>query len=804
MDNRWELTTEQVRRMVDLATLEPAEAGKPEDQTIIGQKRAVRALEFGLGIQEFGFNMYVSGPHGIGKMTAIQAFLGKMARGKEVPPDWCYVNNFEDPYLPTAMKLPAGRGRQLQQDVRHLIEHVRREIPKAFESEEYGARREEIMRALESQRRETVEAFNEKATQAGFVLQVTPFGIALVPVFGNRPLNDAEFQALPAPMRQEMQGKREKLQEELEAAMKQVRAIERASHLKLAESDRKLSLFIVGGVMNDLSERYTDLPEVVKYLGALQTAIVEGIEHFKGIKQAGQDAASANLAAYEQELHFRRYQVNVLVDNGRQEGAPVLVEYNPTYNNLFGRVEKESQFGSLQTDFTLIKPGSLHRANGGYLVVQIEDVLRNPLSWEGLKRTLRSREIPIEDIGERIGYIATKSLRPQPIPLEAKILLVGHPMTHHMLLAYDPDFSELFKVKVDFDTSVDFSPETLREFVSLLMSFTRKASLKNLDPSGIARCVEHSFRMAEDQEKLSTHFGIVADIIREANYWAGEDSASEIGRKHVQKALDERIYRSSLIKERMEEMATRGSLLIETAGAKAGQVNGLTVISLGDFSFGRPVRITASAAPGREGVMDIEREVKLGGPLHSKGVLILNGYLSSRFARQRPLTLSARLVFEQSYQMVEGDSASAAEVFAILSALSGLPIRQGIAVTGSINQKGEVQAIGGINEKIEGFFDLCRERDLDGSQGVLMPRSNVQNLMLREEVAEAVRQQQFHVWAVDHVDQGIEVLTGVAAGAPGEDGHFAEGSVNSLVEKRLGEFAESLRRERRRGAPPAR
>jgi len=784
-----ELSPEQLRRTFDPHALgiETTEHIEPLEG-IIGQRRAVSALQFGLGIQELGFNIYVAGPPGIGKMTAVKSFLEELARQKETPPDWCYVNNFEDPYQPKALRLPPGWGARFAQDIKNLIEHVRRELPKVFESEEYSARRDEIVKAINQQREAIINRVQEKASQAGFLLQAAPFGILIVPVLGGRPLSDAEFQSLPQAAREDIQRRRDALQEDLKVAMKEIRALEKLAQERLTELDRQVTLYMVGGLIDDLREKYRELPEVLEYLDALQKDILENIELFKG-----EQKSESELPPWAKELPFRKYSVNVLVDNSKQQGAPVVVELNPVYHNLFGRIEKETQFGALYTDFTMIKAGSLHRANGGYLVLPIEDVLRSLLSWDGLKRALRSREIFIEELGERLGFIATKSLRPQPIPLDVKVVLVGHTIFYYLLHAYDEEFPELFKVKADFDTRMDASPENIRDFLKFLCTFCQKERLKHLDNTAVAKLLEHAARLAEDQQKLSTHFGAIADIIREANYWALQEGSSHIRARHVQRALDEKVYRSNLIQERIQEMIARGTLLIDTKGQAVGQVNGLSVINLGDYTFGKPSRITASVGAGREGIIDIEREVELGGPIHSKGVLILSGYLAQKYAQDKPLTLTAKLVFEQSYEGVEGDSASSAELYALLSALSGVPIKQGIAVTGSVNQHGEVQAIGGVNEKIEGFFDVCKIKGLTGEQGVLIPKSNVQNLMLREDIVEAVRAKKFHIWAVSTIDEGIEILTGVPAGERGRDGKFPEGTINYLVDQRLREFAECLK-----------
>lgn len=766
---------------------------------IVGQPRAVESLRFGLGIRDQGFNVFVAGPPGLGKMTAVRSFLQEAARDRPTPPDWCYVNNFTDPYQPRALRLPAGRGREFQHDMRALITRVRREIPRAFESEEYSARRDEILKGLERQRSEAFEQLGQRASQAGFALHPTPIGIVLVPVLGGRPLSDAELQALPPTAREELQRRREVLQEELKAVLKRVRALEREAEEKVRELDRSIVLHVVGGLIEDLMEKYADCPEVVEHLRAVQQDIVHNLEFFKAPPEGGPLPLGMPMppvpfaAPWIRELFLRRYDVNLLVDNSQQQGAPVVVELNPSYTNLFGKVEKEAQFGALYTDFTMIKPGALHRANGGYLVIPVEDLLRNPLSWDGLKRALRAGEVEIEDLVERLGLVAAKTLRPQPVPLSVKVVLVGHPLWYYLLHALDEEFAGLFKVRADFDVQMPFDEEHVRDVLAFVCKLCREERLRPLDAGAAAKVLEYSLRLADDQEKLSARFGALSDVIREANYWAGQDGTDHITADHVRKALKARVYRSNLIEERIRELIARGILLVDTDGEAVGQVNGLSVIQLGDYAFGRPSRITASVAPGREGIIDIERQVRLGGPIHSKGVLILSGYVAQRYAQDHPLTLSARLVFEQSYEMVEGDSASAAELFALLSALSGLAIRQGIAVTGSVNQHGQIQAVGGVNQKIEGFFDVCRVKGLSGKQGVIIPASNVKHLMLREDVVEAVREGRFHIWAIETVDEGMMLLTGVPAGERGPDGRFPEGTVNALVDRRLREFAERVR-----------
>jgi lon-related putative ATP-dependent protease len=544
-------------------------------------------------------------------------------------------------------------------------------------------------------------------------------------------------------------------------------------------------------MIDDLQEKYRECQEVLVYLDEVQRDILEHLDQFRSEPEQ-REGQPFRMPGAEQ-LPFRKYEVNVLVDNATLKGAPVITELNPTYNNLFGRIEKEPQFGTLLTDFTMIREGSLHRANGGYLVIPVPELVRAPLSWESLKRALRNRQVAVEEPGERLGFIATKSLRPESTPLDVKVVLIGDSEVYYLLYAYDEDFRELFKVKADFDTRMERSAENVRNYASFVCTLCSNENLKHLDSTAMAKVVEHGSRLAGDQTKLSTRFGDLSDVVREASFYATQDGASYVTAVHVKKAVDEKFHRSNLIQERIQEMIERGSIMIDVEGEMVGQVNGLSVSGLGDVMFGRPSRITVSVGLGRGGLVDIEREAKLGGPLHTKGVLILSGYLVEKYAQDKPLSLSARLVFEQSYGGVDGDSASSTELYAILSALSGMPINQGIAVTGSVNQKGQVQAIGGVNEKIEGFYAVCEAKGLSGEQGVLIPASNVPNLMLKEEVVGAVQEGRFHIWAVETIDEGIEVLTGVRAGQRLEDGTFEEGTVHDLVDKRLRGLAQTLK-----------
>jgi lon-related putative ATP-dependent protease len=689
------------------------------------------------------------------------------------------------------MKLPPGRGKDFQKDMKAFVQNVRSALPKAFESEDYATKRDATIKVLESQRKDLVNQLNAEAQRAGFVIESTPIGLLLIPVIKGKPVSDDELMSLSPKVREDIQRKKEQLEIDLRTAMRQFADMDRKIHEELGKLNRDVALYSIGHFVADLTDKYKDVADVTEYLKDVQNDILSNLPEF--IKGPEPQPQVPFQVPWAREAFFRKYEVNVVVDNSNVKGAPVVMGFNPTYQNLFGRVEKEAQFGALVTDFTMIRGGSLHGANGGYLILQVEELLRNPFSYDGLKRALRNEHIIIEEVEERLGFITTKSLKPQPIPLDVKAILIGDPYLYQEMYMLDMEFDELFKVKADFDTIMDRTDENVEQYAAFICMLCQKENLKHLDGSGVAKLIEHSSRLAEDQQKLSTRFAEVADIIREANFYAIQDNAEFISGAHVRKAIEEKVYRSKLIQEKIEEMIRREILLIDTDAENVGQVNGLSVIGLGDFAFGMPSRVTASVGLGREGVMDIEREAQMGGPIHTKGVLILSGYLNEKYAQNKPLGLSARLVFEQNYEGVEGDSASSTELYSILSALSGLPIRQSIAVTGSVNQKGEVQAIGGVNEKIEGFFEVCKAKGLNGKQGVMIPESNVQNLMLKEEVVQAVKDGKFHLYSVKTIDEGIEVLTGVKAGEKREDGSFEEGTVNYSVDKRLNEMAERLK-----------
>ena len=790
-----ELTAEQVRRRCDpgLFNCESTHDLNPLDG-IIGQERALSALNFGLNILKQGFNIYVSGPSGTGRTTTIKSYLEAKATEKDVPPDWCYVHNFKDAYCPRALKVPPGTGQRLQRDVSHLVESARRSLAQAFTSKEYGERREEITSEYGKKREAVFNALSRKAEENGFLLQNTPVGLVFLPASDGKPMSEEDYNMLSAEEKEAMRKKQEELSRELKEQITNLRGDESAITERLEETDREVARYSISHLFEELKNRYPELPQVVDYLSEVEQDIIENFEQFKSELQSSppQDPMAA-MREMAQKQALKKYEVNVLVDNSSLQGAPVVLELNATFNNLFGRIEKEAQFGASYTDFTMIRSGSLHRANGGYLAVRIEDLLTNYQSWDGLKRTLRDGKLTIEEISERLGFLAMKSLRPEPIPLDIKVVLIGEPMFYYLLLRMDLEFRELFKIKADFDSRMDKNEGNLKDYAAVICRMCREEDLKHLKNDALAKLMEHSSRLAGDQEKLSTLFADIADIIREASFWAGEDGASLIEADHVEKAIEQKVYRSNLIQQRINEMIAQGMIIIDAGGEQTGQVNGLAVIDLGDFAFGRPSRITASVGVGREGLVDIEREARLGGRLHTKGVMILSGYITEKYVQDIPMSLSARLVFEQSYEEVEGDSASSTELYALLSRLADVPIKQGIAVTGSVNQKGEVQAIGGLNEKIEGFFEVCKAKGLDGSQGVLIPVSNIRNLMLKEEVVQAVEAGEFHIYPVSTIDEGMEVLTGQKAGERLDNGQFEPDSINDRVQKRLATLAEKLR-----------
>jgi lon-related putative ATP-dependent protease len=760
---------------------------------IIGHDRATVAVRFGIGIQRAGYNLFALGPSGTGKRTTITHFLEGRAADEPVPSDWCYVNNFEESHEPNALRLAPGKGIELRKDMEQLLEELSTAIPATFESEDYQTRRQESQEEFQEKQEKALNQIQVKAEERGIALIRTPVGLAFAPVEDGEVVSPDEFQKLPEEKQDQVKKDIAELQEELQETMRQARQWERQSREKIKELDRQVAMFAVGHRIQELQEKYADLEDVVAYLKAVKDDVVENVDDFRRTGDEEREGMLGIPMQRVREAKFRRYQVNVLVDHSESEGAPVIYEEHPTYNNLIGRIEHIAQMGALVTDFNLIKPGALHRANGGYLLIDARELLMQPYAWEGLKRVLRGREVRIESLSQALSLVSTVSLEPEPIPLNVKVVLIGERLLYYLLGYYDPDFDELFKVEADFSDEMPRTPENDELYARLIATMARRDELQPFDREAVARIIQRSSRISGDSKKLSTHLLSVSGLLHEADYWASEAGNNVVTLKDVQKAIDQQINRADRIRERTQERIRRGTILIDTEGERIGQVNGLSVIGLGNFAFGRPSRITARTRLGKGSVVDIEREVDLGGPIHSKGVLILSGYLGARYATDYPMSLSASLVFEQSYGGVEGDSASLAELCALLSALAGVPIRQSLAVTGSVNQHGDVQPIGGVNEKIEGFFDACKAKGLTGDQAVLIPAANVEHLMLRQDVIEAAERGEFHVYPVKSVDEAIELLTGVPAGERDEEGAFPEGTINERVEARLIALAERQR-----------
>ncbi len=748
----------------------------------LGQARALNAVRFGISIRRDGYNLYVLGPSGVGKRTIVQSFLEHKATNDPRPSDWCYVQNFEEPHKPRALRFPPGRGARFVADMENLVEDLRSSIPGALETEEHKTQVQQIEQETREFQNRALQELTDRAQTQGIQVIRTHAGFALAPSRDGKVLEPERYDQLSEAERNEIQGKIERLQEELHALVAKLPRWRRESRERIKQANQDAARFALEHLMNPLQEQYGDLDDVVRYLRDVEEDVIANTDEFQS---SDENPEMPFLSLRRQRSALDEYQVNLIVDHEPSQGAPVVYEEHPSFQNLLGRIEHQSHMGTLETHFTLIKPGSIHRANGGYLVVEALRLFRQPYAWEGLKRCLYARHVKIESLAESLGLISTVSLEPEPIPLDVKVVLLGDRMLYYLLHEYDRDFAELFKVAADFEEKMDRSDDSCLLYAQLIATLVRREQHRRFDRTAVARILEHSARVAADSEKLTTHMRTITDLIREADYWCANDGHETVTVQHVDQAIDQQIHRADRIRDQVQEQIVRGTLLIDTQGSQVGQVNGLSVLDLGNFSFGRPSRITATVRLGKGDVVDIEREVELGGPIHSKGVLILGSLLAARYAQNHPLSLSASVVFEQSYGMVDGDSASVAEFCALLSALSIIPVRQSLAVTGSVNQHGQVQAIGGVNEKIEGFYDICQRRGLTGDQGVLIPAANVPHLMLRRDVIAAVRQGRFHVYPITDVNQAVALLTGVSAGDPDEQGHFPEGTVNHAVTERL-------------------
>ncbi len=800
MASPYELTPEQLRHTSDLSNLTFETTQEITFvREIIGQPRGIRAIEFGIDIDSPGFNIYVLGPAGSGRTTAIQQFLEKRAAAGNPPLDWVYVYNFEDEHKPRAIELPSGKGSQLRDDVANVIKVLQHEIPDALEAEEFASAVEKLDQDFAQRRAELQQAISLEATEKKFTIARTPAGLMLAPLDEKGEVITPEgFEALPEEERQALNSVHAELDEHLNEALRNLRNLDREHLDSRSKLERGAAAYVIVQHIGDLRERYEGHEEVLLYLNQIRDDVLDHLEGFKREDESaeeGPDSSSlpAGIAAGDDQ--FRRYYVNLIVDHSQTKGLPVILEEYPSYANLVGRIEGEVFMGALNTDFKGIKAGTLHRANGGYLVLRGRDILSQPDAWEGLKRALTSGVIRIEESSLRtgLGVIIPQTIDPEPIPLHIKVILVGTPGLYYALFSGEEDFPDLFKVKADFASTMDRTPESEMDYATFVAARCHESQWPHFNRAAVGQVIEEGSRMAGDQDKLSTLFGQIADLLQEAVFWAEKDQAEVVDAQHVQQAIAERRYRSDLYEELRLESIRREVLFIDTEGEVVGQVNGLSVTGLGDYMFGQPSRITARVYIGREGVVDIEREVELSGPIHEKGVLILRGYLGGQYAMLQQLALTGSITFEQNYSGVEGDSASAAELFVLLSALCDLPIKQGLAVTGSINQHGKIQPVGGVNEKIEGFFAVCQARGLTGSQGVIMPSSNVTDLMLRPDLVEAVRAGQFHIYAIDHVDQGLELVMGMPAGKQAPDGTFPTGTIHQRAYQRLHEMSEHLR-----------
>lgn len=788
-----ELSPESLRRVCDPAGFSFQSTEELEMlKEVIGQERAVRALGFGIDIDSPGYHLFAVGVTGTGKTTTIRKLLERKAADEPVPDDWCYVNNFDDSDKPRALRLPAGKGCEFRDDLEKFVEELKVEVPRAFEGEDYQKEAQNVQQEYQKRQQALFEDLKNEAESRGFRLMQAPQGLLLAPVLDGKPVTPDEFDKFDDETRRRVERGQQELQEKLQETMRRAQQLQKEANERLRDLDKQIVAFVMKNNVDELREKYQAFDAVLEHLEKVQADIGNRVQELKQLgraKEGQQQSPFAQLAGM-QGPGFDNYRVNLVVDNCETNGAPVILERNPTAQNLVGRIEHEARFGALVTNFTMLKGGALHRANGGYLIVEAMDVLTKPFSWVTLKRALKNKEAKIETVAEQYFAISTRGVEPEPIPLDVKVVLIGDPYVYYLLYYRDDEFQELFKVKADFDSRTDWTSEMVEGYARFIGTLCREEGLKHFDPTGVAKVIEEAARMVSDQKKLATRFAHLVDLVRESSYWAGKNGNGLVRAGDVEQAIREGLYRLNQAEERMQELVEEGSILIDTEGEALGQVNGVSVMLLGSFAFGKPSRITARTYVGGAGLVNIDRESKLGGRIHNKGVMILSGYLGGKFALEIPLALSASITFEQLYEEVEGDSASSAELYALLSSLSGLPIRQDLAVTGSVNQHGQIQPIGGVNQKTEGFFDVCKRKGLTGTQGIIIPEQNRDNLMLREDVVEAVREGKFHLYPVKTVDEGIALLTGRQAGELQQDGTYPEGTVNRAVHDRLRELAQ--------------
>lgn len=795
MSQALELSPAELRRICDPRSLQVKDTAEAEPLSQpLGQPRALAALEFGTRVTAQGYNVFVMGLAGTGRKLMTTMILEQAAAQRPAPLEWCYVHNFEDPRRPRALSMTAGRGGEFRHDMEELIKNLDQSIRAVFDSDDYQQRRDQLLKAFRDERQAEIGEFERQAQEAGFAIGRGPDGLIVAPAKDGEILPPQEYAALPEEEREALDKKRQALQEQLIDILRRGHRKEHEARDQVRQLDREMVQFAAAHLIEEVAARYADLPEVVEHLKAVMGDLVENVAQFRDGEEHSMPLPLPPGLMPVEPSPYGRYRVNLLVEHGKDKRAPVVYEPNPTIHNLTGEVEYQTQMGALVTDFTMIRPGALHRANGGYLILDALALLQRPYAWDALKRCLKNGEIKIESLQDQFRFVSTVTLEPEPIPVDLKVVLIGTPLLYYLLHQYDEDFGKLFKVKADLGSDMERNEESERLYLGYVARTCQENGLPPFTAEAVAQIVEHGSRLAEDQGKLTTRFMDIADLIQEAAHWARErNGGATVEAEDVVRAIEQHVWRSNRIEERLLDLIEEGVLMVDTEGSVVGQVNGIALLPLGDYLVGKPSRITARTYLGRPGVINIEREVKLSGPIHDKGVLILSGYLGEKYAADRPLSCTVSLGFEQNYEEVEGDSASAAELFALLSSLGEVPLRQDLAVTGSVNQHGLIQPVGGVTRKVEGFFDACRRKGLTGTQGVVIPAANRSHLMLRADVVEAVRAGQFHVYSIATLDEGLALLTGLPAGEPDAHGEYPPETVHGKVQRRLAHFAQVLK-----------
>ncbi len=764
--------------------------------TGIGQDRGIKAFEFGLSVDVKGYNLFIEGPDGVGKTMYAKNYLDKISKKKKAPLDWCYIYNFDNPNEPIALSLHAGLGKEFKEDMEQFIKDVKADINKTFSNDDFEKEKTLIKQEFEQKRSVLLEKLNKESMKYGFQVKTAQNGIYMMPVVDGKTIEEEEFEKLDENIKKDFEEKSSIVQEQIISVISEIKAIERASDKKIEEWQSNVALLTINVHINYIKSKYKRNKTISKFLDNIKKDILKNVPLFLDAQNnSNVQNIPQNGPRQEPKQPWLNYRVNLFIDNSNTEGTPVVMDSNYSYHNLFGKLEYENYYGSLKTDYTMLKPGLLHKANGGYIILQAKDLLSNPMCYDALKKALRIKEINIENSVDQRSSMVMVSLKPQPIPLDLKVILIGNSNIYHTLLAMDIDFKKLFKVKVEFEDDAPKTNDNMLKLARFIHGFCEQEELPPLDKTAVAKIVEYASKLSDSKKKLSTRFNDLTEIIAEACTWAKLAKSKVVTAEFVNKTLEERIDRVKKYDSRYTEMIKDNTLLISTDGFKVGQINGLTVMTVGDYCFGKPSKITANTYTGKSGIINIEREVELSGSSHSKGVYILSGYLGEMFAQDIPLSLTASICFEQLYNGVDGDSASSTELYALLSSLSGVPINQAIAVTGSVNQKGEIQPIGGVNPKIEGFYQICKMRGLDGNHGVMIPVQNIDNLSLSDEIIDAVKDGKFHIYAVSSIEEGIEVLTGVPAGKKDKNGNFSSGTVNALVYEKLKKYAHVSKSE---------